>query len=143
MIKHRRSTILRLGNYLLQYRWLLLPAVLLTLCSNIFQLLGPMLSGYAIDAIQPGKGQVLFSQVFSYAGYMLLFFIASKHKLKTYNEFIEDFNNGYYNNRKICRPLQTIITFLEEFPEHKEELLEMFSYKMTDLVNTKLWQQHD
>ena len=77
MIKHKRSTILRLGNYLLQYKWLLILAMLLTLCSNIFSLLGPMLSGFAIDAIQPGKGHVIFTQVFSYAGYMLLFFLAS------------------------------------------------------------------
>lgn len=73
----KQHTFLRLGAYLFQYKWFLLLAVVLTLVSNIFALLGPMLSGYAIDAIQPGVGKVMFHEVFHYAFYMLLFFIAS------------------------------------------------------------------
>lgn len=45
--------------------------------SNIFALIGPMLSGYAIDAIQPGAGMVDFPKVFYYAGWMVLFYIGS------------------------------------------------------------------
>ena len=67
--------------------------------------------------------------------------IEVKQKLKTYNEFIVDLNNGYYNDRKICRPLKTLLIFLESFPEHKEELLEMFNYKMIDLINPSLWEK--
>ncbi|WP_455717347.1 ABC transporter ATP-binding protein [Anaerosporobacter sp.] len=73
----KQNTLLRLGKYLFQYKWLLLLAILLTLASNIFTLLGPMLSGYAIDAIEPGKGNVVFEEVFHYAALMLLFFITS------------------------------------------------------------------
>lgn len=74
---HRRNTILRLGTYLLKYKFLLLFALFLTIGSNLLSLVGPMLSGYAIDAIEPGAGQVMWEQVFFYAGWMLVFYIAS------------------------------------------------------------------
>lgn len=73
----KQHTLLRLGAYLFRYKWLLLLAVVLTLASNTFALLGPMLSGNAIDAIQPGMGNVRFQEVFYYAAYMLLFFVSS------------------------------------------------------------------
>ncbi len=34
------------------------------MASNLFSLVGPLLSGYAIDAIQPGPGKVIFHRVF-------------------------------------------------------------------------------
>lgn len=67
----------RLWNYVCQHRWMLISAILLSVSSNIFALLGPMLSGYAIDAIEPGKGLVVFHTVFYYAGWMILFYIVS------------------------------------------------------------------
>lgn len=69
--------LLRLWKYLYHYKWLLLAAFLLTVASNLFALIGPLLSGYAIDAIEPGKGRVDFQVVFHYALLMLLFYIAS------------------------------------------------------------------
>lgn len=45
--------------------------------SNLFSLIGPMLSGYAIDAIEPGLGKVVFRDVFFYAALMLLFYAVS------------------------------------------------------------------
>ena len=68
---------LRIWKYLYQYKWLLLTAGLLSIGSNLFALVGPLLSGFAIDAIQPGKGAVIFPVVFHYAILMLLFYIAS------------------------------------------------------------------
>lgn len=73
----KRGTILRLGAYMLQYKWLLMLALILTVGSNLFSLIGPMLSGLAIDAIEPGVHSVLFERVFYYAGWMVLFYIAS------------------------------------------------------------------
>ena len=49
----RKHTILRLGRYMIQYKWLLLLAFIMTVGSNLLALVGPMLSGYAIDAIEP------------------------------------------------------------------------------------------
>ena len=56
-----------------------------------------------------------------------------KDKLKSYEDFLVDYNNGYYNDKKICLPLQTIISFLDKYSEHKKELLEMFNYRLKDL----------
>lgn len=74
---HRKNTILRLGKYMMQYKYLLLLALVLTIGSNLLSLVGPMLSGYAIDAIEPGFGNVVFQSVFYYCGLMVLFYICS------------------------------------------------------------------
>ena len=73
----RKHTILRLGRYMIQYKWLLLLAFIMTGGSNLLALVGPMLSGYAIDAIEPGMGKVEFSRVFHYAGWMAAFYVIS------------------------------------------------------------------
>ena len=73
----RKHTILRLGRYMIQYKWLLLLAFIMTVGSNLLALVGPMLSGYAIDAIEPGMGKVEFSRVFHYAGWMAAFYVMS------------------------------------------------------------------
>lgn len=75
--KNRRGTILRLGKYMMNYFWLLLLALILTIGSNMFSLIGPTLSGYAIDAIEFGKGRVDFERVFYYAGLMVIFYVVS------------------------------------------------------------------
>ena len=73
----KRGTLLRLCKYLMRYKWGLLLAVLLTVGSNLFSLVGPELSGRAIDAIQPGKGLVQMEVVRYFAGRMALFYVAS------------------------------------------------------------------
>jgi len=75
--KNRKGTILRLGSYMIQYRYLVLLALGLTVGSNLLALVGPMLSGYAIDAIEPGVGKVDFARVFYYAGLMVAFYVIS------------------------------------------------------------------
>ena len=70
-------TIWRLLGYLMQYKWIFLLALLLAVVSNVFALIGPMLSGKAIDAIEPGQGKVLFAEVFRYCALMALFYVAS------------------------------------------------------------------
>ena len=75
--RDRKGTILRLLEYMMQYKLLLGLALGLTIVSNLLSLVGPMLSGYAIDAIEPGAGRVAFERVFDYAGLMVLFYIAS------------------------------------------------------------------
>lgn len=75
--KSRKFILFRLWKYLYQYKWLLVLAIVLTVSSNLLALLGPMLSGRAIDAIEPGKGMVIFQQVFFYCVLMLIFYILS------------------------------------------------------------------
>lgn len=59
--------------------------------------------------------------------------------LKTYEEFLIDYNSGYYNSIKLCRPLKTIVLFLEKFSSHKDELLEFFNMKLSKSINPSLW----
>ncbi|MCI8314726.1 MAG: ABC transporter ATP-binding protein [Lachnospiraceae bacterium] len=75
--KNRKGTILRLGTYLMQYRYWVLLALALTIGSNLLALVGPMLSGYAIDAIEPGVGKVDFPRVFYYVEMMVVFYLFS------------------------------------------------------------------
>lgn len=78
MSKLKKSYIMRrLWSYLIKFKWLLFAALFLTVASNILSLLGPMLSGYAIDAIKFGKGMVDFDTVIHYCVLMLIFYIAS------------------------------------------------------------------
>ncbi len=76
-LKQRKHTMRRLGKYLMHYRGLLALALILNLLSNGLALVGPMLCGYAVDAIEPGKGNVDFAQVFHYAKWMAVLYVAS------------------------------------------------------------------
>lgn len=71
--------------------------------------------------------------------------ITNRPQLKTFEEFEEDLNNGYYGDGegqvKMCLPLQSVMRTLEKFPKHREELFEMFNYKMANLINPQLWEE--
>lgn len=75
--RYSGSTILRLGKYMLQYKWLLLLALICTLGSNLFSLIGPKMTGLSISAIEPGRGAVDFGRVFYYAAWMAGFYVVS------------------------------------------------------------------
>lgn len=72
-----KKVLVRLWGYLYQYKWMVLLALLLTLTSNLLALIGPMLSGYAIDAIGLGKGQVQFQVVYYNCFLMIIFYLIS------------------------------------------------------------------
>ena len=73
----KTSTLRRLCMYLLQYKWLLLLALALTVGSNLFALIGPALCGKAIDLAEMGPGKVDLPAVERYALWMALFYVAS------------------------------------------------------------------
>lgn len=75
--RYSKRTLLQLGRYLLREKYLLAVALLCTIGSNSFALIGPRLTGYAIGAIEPGIGKVDFQTVFYYAGLMAAFYLAS------------------------------------------------------------------
>lgn len=75
--KTKKHTIKRVMSYLFEYKALMIVAVLLSIGSNMFALVGPMLSGFAIDNISLGKGAVDFSKVYYYCGLMIVFYVAS------------------------------------------------------------------
>lgn len=73
----RKRVLLRLGGYLCRHIWMVIAALLLTITSNLFALVGPTLSGRAIDAIGSEAGKVDFPTVFYYCGLMLAFYVVS------------------------------------------------------------------
>ena len=64
-------------KYLLYDKWRLVLALILAITGNLLALVGPMLSGKAVDAIEPGAGKVDFDTVFFYAGLMIVFYFIS------------------------------------------------------------------
>ena len=75
--KSKKNTLKRVMSYLFEYKLLMIIAIGLSIGSNMFALIGPMISGYAIDNINFGKGAVNFSKVYYYCGIMVVFYIVS------------------------------------------------------------------
>lgn len=75
--KTRRKVLLRLGGYLWRSGWLVFAALLLMLLSNLLGLIGPKLSGEAINAIDLGSGAVDMDTVLKYAGLLVLSYTGS------------------------------------------------------------------
>ena len=75
--QNRKKVLVRLWGYLFQHKWMIVAALMLTFTSNLLALLGPMLSGKAIDYIGIDAGQANFPMVFYYCALMLLFYIIS------------------------------------------------------------------
>lgn len=76
-MKQKKYLLLRLWQYLSRHRALLLLGAFLLFFSNLLSLLGPRLSGKAIDAIGTKKGEVDFERVFYYVGLMAVFYLIS------------------------------------------------------------------
>lgn len=65
-----------------------------------------------------------------------------KHgRLKTYQEFIEDLENGYYDDKKICLPLKTLHDFLVRFSTHKDLFLRLFNMSFKEMIDSSLWER--
>ena len=72
----RKAVVARLAKYFLRYKWRVLTAFILMLGSNLFALIGPWLSGMAIDAIA-WEGGVDFAAVGRYCLLMAVFYVLS------------------------------------------------------------------
>lgn len=62
-----------------------------------------------------------------------------------FEEFEYRLRNGYYkkNSLKLCKTMQTFVNFLNRFPLHKKEMLDMFDYKLKELVDPTLWTEKE
>ena len=67
----------RMSKYLYKYKFTIIISIILTIVSNIFALVGPMLSGYVIEVIEKGNGNIDFSKIFYYAFLMIVFYFCS------------------------------------------------------------------
>ena len=72
----KSAVIIRLLKHLLRYKGYLILAGALTVMANLLALIGPELSGRAIDSIN-GKGSVDFDTVFQMVLLMLIFYLIS------------------------------------------------------------------
>lgn len=77
MKRKKMHTFKRVLSYLFQYKAFMAIAIILSIASNSFALIGPNLSGLAIDNIGLGQGEVNFQKVFYYCKLMILFYIIS------------------------------------------------------------------
>lgn len=60
-------------------------------------------------------------------------------RLKTYEEFKQDYNNGYYQEIGLATPLKTVVDFLEQFKEHEKLFLSFFNMSFKHMIDTSLW----
>ncbi len=73
----KKYILIRLWKYLYRYKLILLLALVLVVASNLLALLGPSLSGKAINAMGIGKGETDFNRVFYYIALMLVCYVLS------------------------------------------------------------------
>ena len=71
----RKKVLKRLWTYLYRYKFLLLLAVVLSVTSNLLNLVAPKLSGEAIDAIGTKAGGVDFPRVIFCCVLMIVFYM--------------------------------------------------------------------
>ena len=74
---NRKYIIARLWKYICRYKGLAAAAIFLTITSNVLALIGPALSGEAINAVEPGPGAVDFGRVFFYCAVMAVIYALS------------------------------------------------------------------
>lgn len=128
----------RLWSYIYHNKGMLVAAICLTILSNLLALIGPLLSGYAIDAIEPGKGLVQFQKVFYYASWMIVFYVVSS--LLSYLLSVLMIR---FSQRIIKRMRDEVFTKLVELPvgyfDHNPagDIISRISYDI-DTVNTSL-----
>ena len=135
--KDRRYVLVRLWGYLYRCRGLLFLALFLTLASNLLGLVGPMLSGYAIDAIH-GPGDVDFPRVFFYAGLMIGFYAASSLLTYLLNRITIRFSQQVIRRMRqdiFDRLMELPVGFFDRTPTG--DLVSRISYDI-DTVNASL-----
>lgn len=60
-------------------------------------------------------------------------------RLKSYEEFLEDYKNGYYDEIGLTTPLKTVLDFLNLFENHKNLFLSFFNLSFKQMIDPLLW----
>lgn len=127
-----------LWHYVSHYKLHLIMAIILTIGSNLLALVGPMLSGFAIDAIEPGEGMVAFNTVFYYAGWMIVFYVVS-----SVLSYILSILMIRLSQKIILKMREDVFAKLVELPvsyfdrNQVGDIISKFSYDI-DTINTSL-----
>lgn len=137
----KKSQILkRLMGYMFKYKFMVIGAFSLMLIGNILALIGPKLSGYAIDAMSLGNGNVLFNKVFYYCFLMIICYAISALMSYLLQKIMINLGqNVVYNLRKdIFNKLSQLP--VGYFDTHQTgDIISKFSYDV-DTVNETLCQ---
>ncbi len=141
----KKGTLIRLGKYMLEYKFLLLLALFLTVSSNLLQLVGPKLSGYAIGVIEEGQilvdggiGLVAINKVLYYAGLMVVFYLASSILSYCLNVLMI-----HISRKVVYRMRKDVFNKLMELPvgyfdtHQSGDIISRISYDI-DTINTSL-----
>jgi len=75
--KDTKGSLKRLLSYMLEHKIGLVCAVFLSLGGNVLALVGPAVSGKAIDIIGMGKGNVDFDKIYMYVGILIVIYLLS------------------------------------------------------------------
>ncbi|MBP5270644.1 MAG: ABC transporter ATP-binding protein [Clostridia bacterium] len=137
----KRAVLLRLGRYLWQYKYSLLAGFLLMLASNLLGILGPRLSGRAINAIKPGIGAVDLDTVGRYSLYMILCYAGSALLALLLAALLVTLGRriSYSLRRDVFSKLMTLpVSYFDTHPTG--DIISRISYDV-DTVNTSL--SHD
>lgn len=131
----------RMFSYVIKYPGMLAAALFLMLCSNLLTLIAPRLSGSAIDAIEPGKGAVIFDEVFFYCALMLVFYAVSALMTYCLSTLMIHLSQRiiYTMRRQVFDHLTTLpVSYFDRTPTG--EIISHISYDI-DTVNASL--SHD
>ena len=135
--KDPKKALRGLWNYLEYHKWLLFLAFVLTVSSNLFALVGPKLSGNAVDAIA-GAGMVQFDTVFYYVRLMILFYVVSSALSYGLSLLMRTITQ-----KTVCRMRQDVFDKLMELPvgffdtHQSGDIISRISYDI-DVINTSL-----
>lgn len=136
--KKKTAILARLWRYLCRHNLLLFAAIALTIISNLLALVGPLLSGYAIDAIGLGAGKVNFDSVFYYTALMLAVLIVSSAASYLLSVIMIKLSRSVvYNMRKdVFNKLTSLpVGFFDR--KQTGEIISTVSYDI-DTINTSL-----
>ena len=136
--KNRKYITKRLFDYLFKFKWWLVVAFILTILTNLFSLIGPALSGSAIDEIKVGKGLIDFGNIYFYAILLLVFYILSSLFSFILNiMMIKISKKIVYELRKDC--FEKIIVIPVGFFDSNQtgDIISRMSYDI-DTINTSL-----
>jgi len=134
----RRQIVKRLWTYLGRNRALLVLAMVLTFLSSSVALVGPRLSGLAIDAIGLGKGQANFPLVWRYAALMAGCYVLSSALGYTLSRVtLRMTRNIIYRMRKdvFDKLVSLPVNFFDRY--QAGEIISVLSYDV-DIVNESL-----
>ncbi len=135
---NKKGTLIRLSKYLLQYKWFIALAIILSGTTNILSLVGPMLSGFAVDAIGTSIGDVDFNKVFFYCILMIIIYALASitaYLLSVVMLYIT--RNVVYNMRKdvFAHLMELPVGYFDMNPSG--DIISKISYDI-DTVNTIL-----